>query len=286
MKITVFTGNQPRHVALIYALAGVAEEVFAIQECSTLFPGQVADFYAKSAVMQAYFQRVIAAERAVFGSLRFLPPNARSICMKDGDINSVPFEVLDPALHSDAYIVFGASYIKGRLCNELAARRAFNIHMGISPYYRGSSCNFWALYDRRSDLVGATIHLLSSGLDSGAMLFHALPPADTDDGFLLGMRAVKAAHDSVVQALQDGRLQSLEPVKQDKSHELRYTRNADFTDAVAEEYLQRPHLSDDLRSALQERDISRFLRPFVESASARRGSGDRGSEVLQFDEIS
>jgi len=268
MKITVFTGNQPRHVALIYALADVAEEVFAVQECSTLFPGQVADFYPKSDVMQRYFQRVIAAEHAVFGSPRFLPPNARCICMKAGDINCVPLEVLNPSLHSDAYIVFGASYIKGRLCDELAARRAYNIHMGISPYYRGSSCNFWALYDKRSDLVGATIHLLSSGLDSGAMLFHALPAADTDDGFLLGMRAVKAAHDSLVQALQDGKLRFLEPIKQNKSLEMRYTRNADFTDTVAEEYLQRPDLPNDLRSALQQRDISQFLRPFVGSASA------------------
>ena len=184
--------------------------------------------------------------------------------MKAGDLNSVPMEMLDPALHSDAYVVFGASYIKGKLCDELVSRRALNIHMGVSPYYRGSSCNFWALYDKRPDLVGATIHLLSSGLDSGNMLFHALPPADTDDGFLLGMKAVKAAHDSLVQALQHDTLRSLKPAKQDKSLEIRYTRNAAFNDAVAEEFLQRPQLNT-LRSVLRQRDMNQFLRPFVAS---------------------
>ena len=47
--------------------------------------------------------------------------------------------------------------------------------MGISPYYRGSACNFWALYDKNPQFVGATIHYLSEGLDDGDILFHVLP---------------------------------------------------------------------------------------------------------------
>ena len=70
------------------------------------------------------------------------------------------FETLSYA-HSENYI----SNIKNK---------TLNIHMGISPYYRGTDCNFWALYDNNPHLVGATIHLLSKGLDSGAMLYHAL----------------------------------------------------------------------------------------------------------------
>ena len=44
--------------------------------------------------------------------------------------------------------------------------------MGISPYYRGTDCNFWALYDGNPHLVGATIHYLSEGLDSGDIAYH------------------------------------------------------------------------------------------------------------------
>ena len=46
--------------------------------------------------------------------------------------------------------------------------------MGISPYYRGTDCNFWAMYDNNPHLVGSTIHLLTKGLDSGPILYHAL----------------------------------------------------------------------------------------------------------------
>ena len=73
MRITVFTSNQPRHISIIKGLASIANEVFAVQECNTVFPGQVEDFFKHSAVMQAYFKNVMEAERSVFGFPEFLP---------------------------------------------------------------------------------------------------------------------------------------------------------------------------------------------------------------------
>ena len=52
MKITVFTSNQPRHISLIESLSKIADKVFAVQECNTIFPGEVDDFFKKSDVMQ------------------------------------------------------------------------------------------------------------------------------------------------------------------------------------------------------------------------------------------
>jgi methionyl-tRNA formyltransferase len=147
--------------------------------------------------------------------------------------------LLEHALSADRIIVFGASYIKRPLVDRLIDRGALNIHMGISPYYRGSSCNFWALYDGNPDLVGATIHLISKGLDSGSMLYHARPKAEPTDPFLLGMRAVEAAQDSLIDRIASGEIDRLPRVAQNKAEEIRYTRNAEFTDAVAAEYLQR-----------------------------------------------
>ena len=60
-----------------------------------------------------------------------------------------------------------------------------------------------------------------------------------------------------------GEIESPEPVPQDKSLQIRYTRNADFTDAVANEYLDRLPSPEQVRVALETRDTSKFLRPFV-----------------------
>ncbi len=267
MNITVFTSNQPRHASLIASLSAVADEVFAIQECSTIAPGSVDDFFRKSPTMQDYFSRVIAAEHAVFGGPRFLPANVRQLPIRMGDVNRLEAGTLAAALRADAFIVFGASFIKGWLCEALVARSAINIHMGMSPWYRGSSTNFWAMYDGRPEMVGATIHRLTAGLDSGPMLFHALPSVACDsaglDPFIYGMRAVKAAQDSVVDRLRDQTLLSLPPIAQNRAMELRYTRNADFTDEVAAKYLATLPTSFDLQTKLASRNLSPLLRPVV-----------------------
>jgi hypothetical protein len=265
MIITVFTSNQQRHTALIEALGAVADHVYAVQECNTVFPGQVPDFFRKSEVMRQYFSQVLTAERRVFGPARF-PGSGRNVTqfpIKMGDLNLLPLESLAPALRSDVYVVFGATYIKGGLCEHLVKHRAVNMHMGVSPQYRGSSCNFWAMYDRRPNLVGATLHLLTAGLDSGPVLRHALPPADETDGFTLGMLAVRSAQRALIDCIGRNNLRDLAPVAQDKTRQLRYTRNADFTDEVAAEYLSRTPAPVEIGQHLSRRDVSRFVRPFV-----------------------
>ena len=143
------------------------------------------------------------------------------------------------------------------------SKRAINIHMGLSPYYRGSSCNFWALYDSKPDYVGATIHLLSKGLDSGAMLFHAVPKAEEIEPFLLGMYAVKSAHDGLVSSIETGKILKMDAINQNKSLEIRYTRNKNFTDEVASEYLEKQATSQDVFQSLKNRDLSMLLNPYI-----------------------
>lgn len=263
MKVTVFTSNQSRHISLINSLAGIADQVYAVQECSTIFPGEVQDFYRRSNVMQEYFKRVISAERDVFGSVGFAKNNVRQLALRMGDLSRVPLELLADALDSDVYIVFGASYVRGPLVDYLIDRGAINIHMGISPYYRGSSCNFWALYDGRPEYVGATIHKLSKGLDSGDMLFHVFPKEASSDPFVHGMMAVKSAHDGLCYHLQNNTLLAISSVKQRKDDELRYTRNGDFTDEIAQQYLFNLPTAEYLENALKRRDLKKFLNPLL-----------------------
>ncbi len=239
MRVTVFTSNQPRHLALVKKLAAISKHTYAILECNTVFPGLVPDFFKKSDVMKDYFENVMAAEKTFFGKIDFLPENVRTMSIKGGDLNILDKNTIKDALMSDVYVVFGASYIKGWLIDFLVEKKAINIHMGVSPYYRGSSCNFWALYDERPEYVGATIHLLSKGLDSGEMLYHALPKFIDENLFLFTMRAVEAAQVSLVERIGNRTLFEIEPVSQNKSLELRYTRNSDFTDQVASRFLSR-----------------------------------------------
>ena len=240
MRVTVFSSNQPRHLNLAREFAKFADTVYFVSEVKTVFPGKVSDFFQKTEVMQDYFSNVIQSEKKIFGNVDFLPNNVRTLAIKSGDLNLLSDQQLGNALSSDVFVVFGASYIKGWLIDFLVDKKAINIHMGLSPYYRGSSCNFWAMYDGNPSYVGATVHMLSKGLDSGDMLFHCVPKLqDSDSQFDFTMRSVLVAQEGLVQTVKDGRIFSMSSVQQDTSLEVRYTRNNEFTDDVAREFLGR-----------------------------------------------
>ena len=71
MKVTLFSSNQPRHINPSKELGKIADEVFYIAEVNTVFPGEVADFFNKSEVMQRYFKNVIRSERKFLVILDF-----------------------------------------------------------------------------------------------------------------------------------------------------------------------------------------------------------------------
>jgi methionyl-tRNA formyltransferase len=244
-------------------MAEICDEVFAVMEVGTMFPGKGDGIFARSPVMEEYFSHVVKAERDVFDSVDFLAENVRVLPLKMGEASNAPIETFDRAFNSDHYVVFGASYLKGNLCDKLVAHDAVNIHMGVSPFYRGNSTNFWALYDGRAGYVGATIHRLTKGLDSGEILYHVFPKIKPEScsPFHLGMQAVRAAHDSVVHQIKNSTIRSFLPRPQNRGQELRYTKAVDFNDHVAQDFLRTLPSSDEIVRQIQGRDSSLFYDP-------------------------
>ena len=225
MKITLFTSNKNRHNYLINLLSEVSDILYVIQECGTIFPGIVPDHYQVSPIIKKYFENVSNAQSNLFGNsyVNNKKKNIKILPMVFGDLNQCSMNLLSDFLKSDVYIVFGSSYIKGELASFLIKQKAINIHAGVSPYYRGSACNFWALYDDNPHLVGTTIHLLSKGLDSGPILYHAMSNLKSNP-FEYTMSTVKSAFYSIAERINDGSIFKIEPVFQDKSKEVRYSK--------------------------------------------------------------
>tara|TARA_Y100000589_G_scaffold137220_1_gene131287 strand:- start:418 stop:1164 length:747 start_codon:yes stop_codon:yes gene_type:complete len=239
MKITLFTSNQPRHIRLAEELRNICDELFVIQECNTIHPGKLKDFYNKSDVFQEYFKNVIDSENHIFGNLRFLK-DVKTISLKMGDISMIEKSIIKEALESDLYIVFGSSWIKGWLAEYIIDNKAINIHMGVSPYYRGSSCNFWATYDKNFDKVGGTIHLLSKGIDNGSIICNTFSSTkNCRNCFDFTMNAVRIAQDKLIDLISSKEIHNIKPIIQDINKEIRYSRNSDFNDLVAKEFLDR-----------------------------------------------
>ena len=171
MNITLFTKNSLRHNYLINSLAKICNNLFVIKENFT-FEERLKDENTQSIIKKDYFDKVNDAEKKIFKKKFKNNKNIKIKNLGKNKLSKIKLNSFKSFLMSDLYIVFGSSYIKGRLINFLIKNKAINIHMGISPYYRGSDCNFWSLYDNNFHLVGGTVHLISKGLDSGPILFH------------------------------------------------------------------------------------------------------------------
>ncbi len=240
MKITLFTSNKNRHNYLINLLSTISDELFVVQECGTIFPGIIPGHYPASPIMKKYFENVNVAQSKLFGNsyVNNLKKNIKILPMLSGDLNKCSMDLLSDFLKSDVYIVFGSSYIKGELVDFLVEQRAINIHAGVSPYYRGTDCNFWALYDGNPHLVGTTIHLLSKGLDSGPMLYHAMSNIKTNP-FEHTMSTIKSAFHSIAERIKDKSIFKINPEVQDKSKEIRYSKKNEFNEEIVKEYFEK-----------------------------------------------
>jgi hypothetical protein len=94
-----------------------------------------------------------------------------------------------------------AAELTPSLAETPSGGRIINIHLGLSPYYRGAGTNFWPLVNREPEYVGATIHYLDAGIDTGPILAHARPRIDHGDGpHDIGNKTIVAAADALLEA--------------------------------------------------------------------------------------
>ena len=229
MKITLFTSNQSRHNYLINSLQNVCDELYVIQEKKNSSKLSVTSHKIESKIKNIYFNNVSKAEKKVFGDLK-VSKNIKILKIRE-NINNYNLKYFQDYLKSDLFLVYGSSYIKGKLLDFLQSKKAIGLHMGISPYYRGTDCNFWAVYDGKPELVGATIYSLSNGLDDGNILFHTFPKK-TKNYFVFSMLAVKSAFECLNKNIRNKKLFKIKPIKQNKKKEIRYTKMSDFTDEI------------------------------------------------------
>ena len=240
MNITLFTSNKIRHNYLINLLSSISDKLFVVQENGFSSYGSVPDLHSSSKLKNKYFEKVNDAQVKLFGNTEIDKSlkNIKLLPISYGDLNNTSLKFLTEYLKSDFYIIFGSSFIKNDLADFLIDNKAINIHMGVSPYYRGPDCNFWALYDNNPHLVGATIHRLSKGIDSGPMLYHAMSEIKSN-AFEYTMSTVKSAFHSLVDRIKTRSILDIKPVAQDKKKQMRYTKKSEFNEKILSDYFKK-----------------------------------------------
>lgn len=74
--------------------------------------------------------------------------------------------------------IIGAETLRSVACPFI------NLHAGVTPQYRGVHGAYWALVDRRPDLMGCTVHVVDTGIDTGPVLAQPLITGSAQDSFV------------------------------------------------------------------------------------------------------
>jgi methionyl-tRNA formyltransferase len=179
-RIALITSNHRRHRWVAARLAEVAEVACVVTEAKptqnsiTLKSNadDIEDYFAARAYAEARWF-CDAPERYLEITENFHEFAWQGANSKDA------FEILR-ITQADHIFLFGSSIIRDPILSYFHGR-IVNMHLGLSPYYRGSSTNFWPLADGLPECVGVTIHHATAIVDGGGILAQARPIVQVND---------------------------------------------------------------------------------------------------------
>ena len=198
MRAIVLTSSLRRHAYVANRLAARLSVACVWREQKTFEPLKYAASDDEAAVIERHFAARDDSEEAYFAAESTMAAPSRDV--GPGGCNDAGEIALMRDLTPDVVLVFGTGLLKTPLIDTFPGR-ILNIHLGVSPYYRGAGTNFWPLVNGEPEYCGATIHFLDAGVDTGPIIAHARPDIRLGDGpHDIGNKTIIAAADTLADA--------------------------------------------------------------------------------------
>jgi methionyl-tRNA formyltransferase len=136
------------------------------------------------------------------------------------ELNSDKVGAFIESLEADLALTYGVHFIRKRNLKRFPDL-AWNLHGGLSPWYRGVITLFWPSYMLEPQMTGMTVHELSSRLDGGDIVHQACAPLVRGDGVHeLACRAVRQIGEELPRLLELSADSPPSPVRQRSSGKL------------------------------------------------------------------
>ena len=133
-------------------------------------------------------------------------------------------------LEIDLILVYGTSIIKGNIIDEFRGK-ILNVHLGLSPYYRGSGTNYFPFVNNEPEYCGATFMYLDEGIDTGEIIHQIRPNILSTDSFhqLSNRFLLRVFKTYVMIAEQFKQLGHIPPINTKDNCTRKFYRRKDFT---------------------------------------------------------
>ena len=185
MKVIIFTGTHPRHLFFHKAIVDLGVDYFAvIMKRENLLPTIPKNLSRQDTRnFDKHFKDRKKIEIETFGNLKVSDVfnSEKTINVNPIDLNSdlVRKKILE--FKPDIAIIFGVHLIKEPVFSILPNYK-INLHLGLSPWYRGSATLFWPFYFLKPQYAGLTLHNISQKPDAGDIFHQSTPILSKGDG--------------------------------------------------------------------------------------------------------
>ena len=149
MKVIVLTSTFQRHGYVTNTLGAGCDVVGVWQEEKTFRPERYARDAADETVIQQHFAARDASEARYFAADAVLRIHRGAVhrTVGAGGCSDAAEVAQMEAARPDVVLVFGTGILREPFLSAFEGR-IINIHLGLSPYYRGAGTNFWPLVNR------------------------------------------------------------------------------------------------------------------------------------------
>ena len=167
-------------------------------------PLQVASKIVQRLLFQKPLRQIDEEALRVFGSGGQMKEWPNVPLLEVDDINGAECVSWLRDITPDVIAVSGTKIVRSPIFALAPARGLLNLHTGISPFYKGGpNCTLWCLARREPQFVGATLHSLDAGIDTGAIfLTEQVHVEERDTHASLVCKAVALGHDQYARVLE------------------------------------------------------------------------------------
>lgn len=183
MKVLLLTGSHPRHLYLVNQLAKLGIVTAHVIEKRGAFipqpPANLEELDHKNFIR--HFADRDEAEHRHFKGNNQVNYEIPTLDVSLATLNSA--ETIEWVKNQtfDLAISYGVHKLSDELLEVMPAH-SWNIHGGLSPWYKGNTTLFWPFFMLRPNWAGMTIHRLTARLDAGEIIHQSIPQLAYGDG--------------------------------------------------------------------------------------------------------
>lgn len=237
MKVVIFTSNAIRHKFFANKINNYVEECMIFSESKPLDSDVTNNYQELTSIQKHFYDRFMTEKKFFEGNDTFL---GETFTINRGQINSLETIERIRKFQPDVILVFGSSILKEEIIRLVPTGKFLNMHLGISPYYRGSGTNFWPFVNNELEFVGATILHIDPGIDTGDIVTHIRPIFEINDNVhSIGCKIIQKGTETMIKILEKIKENiEINREKQWKVSEEKYYRMKDFDESALKKYHQ------------------------------------------------